>query len=125
MADTRVPHGALSQQDVVEGFGRLLTQLGDGLASMIGADATTAVLWSALLAARRDYPVLHDLQVSDSGGQLEPLRATLGHVDAIELQHSLAAYLDSVVALVADIIGEVLVLKIAPLVQEFQQRLED
>ena len=117
--------GNVSKQEVVEYFGVLLAQMGRLLESMIGADATAAVLWNTLLAARREYAVLHDLEVSAAGGQVEQLRANLGNVDHIELQNSLVAYLNGVVALVADITGEVLVLKLAPLVQQFQQRLED
>lgn len=90
---------------------------------MIGADATNAVLWSALLATRRDYPVLNNLEVSDVGSHVAPLPMHLSHVDDTELQHSLMAYIDGIVALVADITGEVLVVKITPLVHQFQQRL--
>ena len=117
--------GEVNKQEAVECFGVLLARLGGLLGSMIGADATAAVLWNALLAVRREHPVLHDLQVSEAGGHVEQLRANLGMIDPIELQNSLAAYLDGVVALVADITGEVLVRKLAPLVQQFQQRLED
>ncbi len=129
MSDRSFPQGSpapgASKQDVIECFGGLLTRFGGRLVSLIGADATAAVLRSALLAARREYPVLYDLEVSEAGGHVAPLWADLENVDHIELQNSLVAYLDGVVALVSDITGEVFVLKIAPLVQQFQQRLED
>ncbi len=128
MADMRLaregPASGASKQEVVERFGVLLARLGGRLVSMIGADATAAVLRSALWVARREYPVLHGLSVSEAGGQVEPLWANLEKVDPVELHNSLVAYLDGVVALMADITGEVFVLKLVPLVQQFQQWLE-
>ncbi len=114
-----------SKREVIEHFIVMFARLGGLLASMIGADATAAVLWSALLAARRDYPVLCDLEVSEVGGHVELLRANLSNLDNVELQNSLMAYTHGIVALIADITGEVLVVKLTPLVQQFQQRLED
>ncbi len=112
------------QQNLLEHFGVLLARLGGLLASMIGADAADAVLRSALLTTRRAHPLLRDLEVSEVGGQVEQLQTQLGHIDDDELQNSLSAYIDDIVALVADITGEVLVVKITPLVHQFQQRLE-
>ncbi|WP_143301452.1 hypothetical protein [Candidatus Entotheonella palauensis] len=113
-----------NQQEVIAHFSLLLVQLGSLLESMIGVDATAAVLWSALLSARREHPVLHNLEIDTDGGHIVQLQANRINIDPTELQNSLVAYIDGIVTLVADITGEVLVLKIAPLIQQFQQRLE-
>ncbi len=110
---------------MVESFDAVLAQLCRRLAPVLGADTTTALLRSALLEARRNHTVLHDLEVDAAGGQVEQLRANLDHIDNIELRDSLLVYIDSVMTLITDLTGEVLAMKITPLVQQFHQRLKE
>lgn len=117
------PGGGAGKQELVERFDALLVQMCRLLAVLIGADTTAVLLRSALLQARRNYPVLHDLEVDAAGGHVERLLANLDHLDNIELRDSLLAYIDSIIALITDLTGEVLAMKIAPLVQQFHQGL--
>jgi hypothetical protein len=132
MADPNLPQGSatpnarqmeqgddLSKQELVERFGALLQQVCRLLAALIGADTTAVLLRSALLQARRTYPVLHDLEMDAAGGHTELRLANLDNLDNIELHDSLLAYIDAIIALITDLTGEILAQKIAPLVQQF------
>jgi len=117
--------GQTGKQEIVESFDAVLVQLCRLLAPIIGADATTALVRSALLEARRDHRVLRDLEIDAAGGQVEQLRANLGHVDNLDLRDSLLVYIDRVMALITDLTGEVLAMKLTPHVQQFHQRLKE
>lgn len=114
--------GDVGKQELVERFDALLVQVCRLLEALIGADTTAVLLRSALLHARRTYPVLHNLEVNAAGGRAELLLANLDHLNHIELHDSLLAYIDAIIALITDLTGEVLAMKITPLVQQFHQR---
>lgn len=112
------------KQEIVDIFRELLERLWERLASLIGENSTAAIFRSALLEASRNYPFLQGINVGSAGIRMERLREDLAAQERAVLRAGLLTFTDSVVALLTDLTGNILVRKVAPLVQHFHEELK-
>jgi len=115
---------AEAKQAIVQFFSTLSNRLWQRLIGFIGVSNATVCLQSVLVQTRQQYAFLQDVRVDDSGIHVDHLGTRLDTVEKARLQEGLLTYIDAVMALLTDLTGEVLVHKIAPLVQQLKHHLE-
>ena len=113
------------KQEIVDIFRELLERLWARLASLVGETATMAIFRSALWETTGPYAFLKGTKVSENGLRLDCLQENLAALDRATIRAGLLAFIDSIVALITDLTGDILVRKVQPLVEQFNQQLEE
>jgi hypothetical protein len=117
--------GADAKARLVDAFDVTLGQLQSCLGALIGADATSVLFRSACREAWQHYPWLQSIDVDAAASHVDRLRSHLDGITYVELRESLAACIETILALVADVTGDVLVRKMYPYAQQFRQHVEE
>jgi len=127
-ATPRAPSGSMdaeAKSKLVDAFDVALVQLRSLLGTLIGAEAAAMLLRSACREAGHHYPWLQSIDVDATGRHVDRLRLQGDRIDYQELRASLAACIDTIMILVADVTGDVLVRKASPCAQQFRQHIEE
>ena len=117
--DDTLEMASCRDQDI---FRESLERLWSLLSSLIGNAATIAIFRSALFWATRDHPLLRGIEITRTGVRMDRLA---GDSATTETREGLLALVYSIVSLVEDLTGDILLSKLRPLVRQLEGRLED
>lgn len=113
------------KREIIDVFQELLERLWVRLVYLIGESNTAAIFHSALQEAGRTAPFLHKIGVEEQGIRMNELIEEASRLARSELRLALLAFTDSVVALLTDLTGDILVTKVAPLVQQLRSEIDE
>lgn len=116
---------AEAKSRLVDAFDVTFGQLRSRLGALVGAEAASMLLRSACREAWHRYPWLQSIDVDATGRHMDRLRVQVERIAYLELRASLAACIDTIMILVADVTGDVLVRKVSPCAQQFRQYIEE
>jgi GTPase len=106
-------------------FTELLQRLWQRLSLLIGQTAVAAICSSAQREIAHDHPMIKHLEVTGSGIEVENLRRELHAYDQNAIKAAFLAYIDSIIDLLGDLTGGILVGKIEDMLNELNQTAED
>jgi hypothetical protein len=118
-----VGSGLQHKQELLQLSQELLGQLWSRLVNWLSESATVMVFRSALTEVRQQYAALEVIQVGVSGVALKPLENQIETLDETGLRLGLLKLMESLMALLADLTGEVLIKRVEPVVEPYRQRL--
>ncbi|MBW4576671.1 MAG: hypothetical protein KME08_15455 [Aphanothece sp. CMT-3BRIN-NPC111] len=124
ISQARAEMALAAKEQTLEIFGELLERLWERLIGLIGETATVAVFRSALLETSRDHFILQEIDIENSGIDLERLKKTLNALESSAIRSGLLAFTENVMTLLIDLTGGILLRKVEPLMQQFKEKLE-
>lgn len=101
----------------------LLGQLWSRLVNWLSESATVIVFRSALAEVRQQYAVLEMIEFAKTGVGLKPLDNQIETLDDTGLRLGLLKLMEALMTLLADLTGEVLIDRVAPVVEPYRRRL--
>lgn len=111
------------KREIIDVFRELLERLWARLVHLIGESNTAAIFHSALNEAGSTAPFLQKITVNEQGLRMDGLVAEADDLTRTELRVALLTFTDSIVALLTDLTGDILVTKVAPLMQQFRREI--
>ena len=113
------------KEEVVIIFRELLERLWNHLAGLIGETAVVAIFRSAEREVIHRYPFLGEMDVDEGGIRLDRLEALVRDMDRSAVRDGFLMFLNSVITLLTDLTGDILVRKVDLLIGQFRERLEE
>lgn len=110
-------------RQLVDALHRTIEPLWREVTALIGETSAVAMFQSALQDAKRQHPFLSGVDIDRGGVRLDRLRAHATGLPRATLQAALLAFIEGLESLMADLAGNVVAHKVAPLVEPLKQRL--
>lgn len=119
-------------QDICDGslqmvivFQDHLERLKPRLSSCIGEKGTAAIFRGVLNRVSREHPVLKGVEINGAEIRLDRLLESAGMTEPAALCAGFLAFTESIIAILADLTGGILVDRIDPLFRQFRIQLEE